>query len=60
MPGITRVGLDPISRGPLQLRRRGHRTLDPRIDQVTSQTKAGRARLIDHQVPLDATTEQNC
>src|SRR6476646_8029828 len=48
MPGITRVGLDPISRGPLQLRRRGHHTLDPRIDQVTSQPKAGRARLIDH------------
>src|SRR6476620_7124334 len=47
MPG-TRVGLDPISRGPLQLRRRGHRALDPRIDHVTSQTKAGRARLIDH------------
>src|SRR6476619_7085926 len=26
----------------------GRCTLDPRIDQVTSQTKAGRARLIDH------------
>jgi hypothetical protein len=48
MPGVTRVGFDPISRRPLQLRRRGHHTLDARIYQVTSQTKAGRASLIDH------------
>jgi hypothetical protein len=48
MPGVTRVGFDPISLRPLQLRRRGHHTLDLRIYQVASQTKAGRASLIDH------------
>ena len=48
MPGITGVGLDPIPRRALQLRRRGHHTLDPRIDQIPRQPEPRRAGLIGH------------
>ena len=56
MPGTTRVGLDPISRGPLQLRRRGYQTIDPRVDQLASQPKPARASLIRPQPPARAMT----
>ena len=56
MPGTTRVGLDPISRGPLQLRRRGYQTIDPRVDQLASQPKPAQASLIRPQPPARAMT----
>ena len=48
MPGVAGIGLHPIPRRPLQLRRRRHHTLDPRPNQAPGQPKPGRARLVGH------------
>ncbi len=45
VPGI---GLDPITRRALQLRRRRHHTPDPRRGQLPGQPEPGRARLVGH------------
>ena len=46
--GIAGIGLDPITRRALQLRRRRHHTIDPGRQQKPSQPEPGRAGLIDH------------
>lgn len=48
MPGVTQIGLDPITAGTLQLRGRRDLAPDPDRGQVPSQAVAGRARLVGH------------
>jgi hypothetical protein len=48
MPGIANVGLDPIPRWALQLRRRRHHALDPRRLQRPRQTEPRWAGLVGH------------
>jgi hypothetical protein len=45
MGGVLGVNLDPMTRGPLQLRRRHDRTADPCRGQRPKQSEAGRTDL---------------
>jgi len=45
---VSRIGLDPITRRPLQFRRRRHHTPDPRPSQLPRQPEPRRPRLIGH------------
>jgi hypothetical protein len=48
MCGVTGIGLDPITRGALQLRRGSHPAIDTGRDQCPRQPETGRACLIGH------------
>ena len=48
MQSVPRIGFDPISRWPLEFRRRRDDTPDPRRGQLSGQPESRRACLVGH------------